>query len=139
MGIFILLAAGLLISGWLYKGGRNKITSVLAGLCTGGVMGSFGMPAGPIMVIYYMSAPVEPQVQRANIIISVGVVLLFMMGGLYFNGAYHKSTVARAVVITPIFMAGAWSGSYLFRIAPVSWFKKVTCLTSAPMAPINRI
>ena len=89
-------------------------------------MGSFGMPAGPIMVIYYMSAPVEPQVQRANIIISVGVVLLFMMGGLFFNGAYHESTVARAIVITPIFMAGAWSGAYLFQIAPVSWFKKVT-------------
>ena len=88
MGIFILLAAGLLISGWLYKGGRNKITSVLAGLCTGGVMGSFGMPAGPIMVIYYMSAPVEPQVQRANIIISVGVHSFFVFS--YANSVSDK-------------------------------------------------
>jgi uncharacterized membrane protein YfcA len=126
MGVFILIAAGLLISGWLYKGGRNKLTSILAGLCTGGIMGSFGMPAGPIMVIYYMSAPVEPQVQRANIVISVGVVLVFMMCGLYFNGAYHETTIARAIVIAPIFMAGAWIGSYLFQIAPVSWFKKIT-------------
>ncbi len=126
MGIFILIAAALLISGWLYKGSRNSLTSVIAGLCTGGVMGSFGMPAGPIMVIYYMSSPVAPPVQRANIIISVGVVLVFMLGGLFFNGAYHETTIARAIVITPVFLAGAWSGGYLFKVAPVSWFKKVT-------------
>jgi hypothetical protein len=126
MGVFILVAAALLISGWVYKGHRNKLTSAFAGLCTGGVMGSFGMPAGPIMVIYYMSSPVEPKVQRANIIISVGAALIAMLLGLIFNGAYHESTIARVIVLTPIFMAGAWFGRYLFNVAPLTWFKKVT-------------
>lgn len=126
MGIFILVAAALLINGRLYKGHRNPLTSAIAGLCTGGVMGSFGMPAGPIMVIYYMSSSVEPPVQRANIIISVSVALVFLLGGLIVHGAYHEATIARAIVITPIFMAGAWLGRYLFNVAPLSWFKKVT-------------
>ncbi|MBT3990601.1 MAG: sulfite exporter TauE/SafE family protein [Rhodospirillaceae bacterium] len=124
MGVFILVVAALLMSGWIYKGQRNVFTSGVAGALTGGVMGSFGMPAGPFMVIYYMSAPVAPPIQRANIIISVGVALLFMLGGLIISGAYHETTIARTIIITPVFLAGTWTGRYLFNVAPLSWFKK---------------
>ena len=47
------------------------------------------------------------------------------MGGLIVNGAYTETTIARSIVIVPIFIAGAWCGRYLFKVAPLAWFKKV--------------
>lgn len=126
MGIFILAAALLLMSGWVYKGRRNTLTSFIAGTLAGGVTGGFGIPGGPFLVIYYLSAPTTPPVQRANIIISVAVAILFLMGGLIVNGAYHETTIARIIFIAPIFILGTWSGRTLFKITPFSWFKKVT-------------
>ncbi len=126
MGVFILAASAVLISGWTYPGKRNLLTSITAGAITGGVTGSFGIPGGPFMVIYYLSAPVEPAVQRANLIISVGVAIVFLIGGLFVAGAYTPETIMRAIVIVPIFVAGSRTGQYLFKVAPTEWFKKVT-------------
>jgi uncharacterized protein len=125
MGVFVLAAALLLISGYTYQGKRTVFSSVFAGALTGGVTGGFGIPGGPFMVIYYMSASDEPPIQRANIIVSVAIAIVFLLGGLIMDGAYTQETIARSVVIVPIFMSGAWCGRYLFKIAPLAWFKKV--------------
>jgi uncharacterized membrane protein YfcA len=126
MGVFVLVATGILMSGWTYSGKRGTLTSLTVGALAGGVTGGFGIPGGPFMIVYYMSAPVEPPIQRANMIISVGVGIVFLLGALLAQDVYTSETIGRSVVIIPIFMAGAWTGRYLFKIAPGTWYKKVT-------------
>ncbi len=126
MGIFVLFAAVLLMSGWTYRGTRGILPSVIAGGLTGGVTGGFGMPGGPFLVVYFLSAPFAADVQRASIIMSISVGIVFLLAGLIANGAYDDVTIARSVVIVPLFLAGNWLGRYVFRIAPSTWFKKAT-------------
>ena len=67
MGAFVLLAAFILIRDLRYKGPRGPVPSFGIGTVTGVIMGGAGVPAGPVMVIYYLAAPEPPAVQRANI------------------------------------------------------------------------
>jgi uncharacterized membrane protein YfcA len=125
MGIFILIAALLMLSGWTYNGLRNYFTSAIAGILAGISTGAFGVPGGPFLVIYYMSSNSKPKVQRANIIITVAVAMWFLLGGLIANGAGTDQTIARTVILVPIFVLGTICGRFIFNAVPSTWFSKV--------------
>lgn len=124
MGIFVLLSAALLMSGWSYRGTRGILPSAIAGGLAGGMTGGFGIPGGPFIAVYFLSAPYEPEIQRASIILSIGSVIVFLLGGLIVAGVYTPATLARAALIVPLFIAGNRLGGLLFRRAPARWFKK---------------
>ncbi len=124
MGVFILLAAFLLMSGWTYKGRRGHFAGGVTGAVSGLIMGAFGVPAGPVFVVYFLSAPVPVSVQRSNIMIVVFVALVVLLGGLIVQGAYTAETLARSVIIAPLFLFGSLTGKRLYQIAPAAWFKK---------------
>jgi len=126
IGVFILAATAVLMTGWAFKGRRSVFTSLAAGAVTGGITGGFGIPGGPFMIVYYLSAPVPPPVQRANIIVTGSVGILFVIIGLAVGGPFDQGTVLRGIIITPLYLAGVWIGRRIFRIAPAAWFKKVT-------------
>ena len=90
------------------------LTSVVTGALTGGITGGFGIPGGPFMVIYFLSAPVAPPNQRANIIVAASVGMVIMIIGLIFGGAYDQATLMRTIIIAPVFLAGTWAGRTLF-------------------------
>lgn len=125
MGVFVLAAALLLMSGWTYKGARGWAPSIISGGLAGGVTGGFGMPGGPFLVVYFLSAPVPPPVQRANLIVTIAIAILFLFGGLVADGVYTPDTIARSILIVPAFMTGTWIGRHIFKIAPAKWFTKV--------------
>ena len=125
MGVFVLATAFILMSGWTYPGRRNIFSSAVAGFFTGGVTGGFGIPGGPFMVVYFMSSKGDPPTQRANIVTCVVMLNLLLLGGLIVNGVYREATLARAAVIVPVFVLGSALGQYLFKIAPLTWFKRV--------------
>jgi uncharacterized membrane protein YfcA len=126
MGIFILVSSAILITGWTYPGKRGVFTSLTAGVLAGGVTGGVGIPGGPFMVLYYLSAPVESSVQRANIIVSRWVGISFLLVGLISQGAYTPETLWRVLILVPLYIGGTKAGQYIFKIAPATWFKKVT-------------
>jgi uncharacterized membrane protein YfcA len=128
MGIFILLAALLMLNGWTYTGKRNSVTSLIAGILAGISTGGFGIPGGPFLAIYYMSSSADPKLQRANIIITVAVAMWFLLGGLLVNGAGTDQTIARTIILVPIFVLGTICGNFCFNIAPSTWFSKVVNL-----------
>ena len=86
-------------------------------------MGGAGVPAGPVMVIYYLAAPEPPAVQRANIMVSVWLLLVIMLANLVMRDAIAAKTTISAVFIAPASIIGASLGQYLFKRVPVSWFK----------------
>jgi uncharacterized membrane protein YfcA len=124
MGIFILLSAAVLILDFRYSGPRGSLPSMSVGAVTGGIMGGFGVPAGPVMVVYYLAAPEPAQVQRANIMFSVWLLLLVMLGNLLARDAIETATFLRSIFIAPASILGAMLGQFLFKRAPVTWFKK---------------
>ena len=126
MGLFILVAGLLMLSGWTYKGVRNSFTSYIAGTFAGVVTGGFGIPGGPFAVIYLISSNLSPRIQRANIIFTVGVGMCFLICGLTITGSYSEQTIARSIILTPTFVIGNVLGKQLFKLAPLNWFNKVT-------------
>ena len=124
IGVFVLLAALLIMSGWVYRGRRGATTSAVTGALCGVVSGVAGV-GGPPVVVYFIAAPEDVEVQRANIVISIGVVILLVFGSMVVGGAVDGGTVTRGVVAAPFYMAGFWVGSRLFAIAPQTLYRKV--------------
>jgi hypothetical protein len=46
--------------------------------------------------------------------------------GLFFQNIYNQEMLLRAEIIAPTFILGVKLGEYIFKIARVNWFKKVT-------------
>jgi len=128
MGIFIICIAILFLRNWKYSGKRNLGTAGLVGAATGGVTGTLGIPGGPIMVMYYLSAPVEPRVQRANILLTGFINTIVFIAGFVFHDVYKQVTVIQSGILAPGFIAGSILGQYLFRVVPAQWFSKATSI-----------
>lgn len=123
MGVFILLAAAVLILNLRYSGPRGTLPSFAVGVVTGVILGGTGVPAGPVMVIYFLAAPDTVQVQRANIMVSVWLLLLIMLVNLLGRDAVETRTMLSAALIAPASILGASLGQYLYKRAPVAGFK----------------
>ena len=125
MGAFILVAAAILMSDLKYAGPRGVGPSLAAGAVTGGIMGGAGVPAGPILVIYYLASSETAAVQRANILLSVWLLLGIMLANLILRDAVETTTFLRAGLTVPASILGAFLGQHLFSKAPVTWFRKL--------------
>jgi hypothetical protein len=122
MGVFVLIAAAVLLTGWSYKGPRGPIIGAAVG-GLGGFITGFASIGGPIPVLYFMSAPGEARVQRANNVISVAVFAPVTLAVFVVTGTLTLETVFRAIVLTIPYMAGLWSGTRLFTVAPAAAFR----------------
>ena len=123
MGLFVVGAAIILILDLQYRGPRGAMPSLGVGLVTGSIMGGVGVPAGPVMVIYYLAAPDAAPIQRANIMVSVWLLQMVMLTNLFARNVVMGETVASAVFIAPAAILGGICGQYLFRHIPLAWFK----------------
>jgi len=102
------------------------LVGVMTGSVTGAISGFFGVPAFPLTAIYLHNAVLAPRVIRANVLSAICCTLSIYLIVLSLHGVYDASIIIRAALLTPIFAAGVYCGKYLFRIAPVEWFKKAT-------------
>ena len=128
MGMFIICFAILFLRNWKYSGTRNFLTTGLVGATTGGITGAFGIPGGPISVMYYLSAPIEPKEQRANILLTGFINTIVFIVGFIFHNVYEQVSVFESGILVPAFIAGSILGQYLFKVAPAKWFNKVNSL-----------
>jgi uncharacterized membrane protein YfcA len=125
MGSFVLMTTLMMIVGGGYTGPRNVFASILVGLTTGGVTGGTGIPGAPIMVMYYLAAKIAPARQRANILTTGSIFSLCVILGLAQNEIYDHKTTLLILILSPVFVIATRLGQYLFRVAPVNWFKKM--------------
>jgi len=127
VGIATLVAATILGLGWAYKGARSIATSGLFGALGGFVGGATGQ-GGPVIVAYFMAAPVEPRQQRASIIAAVTGAVTLGLVYLAIGGALPGRTLALGVAIGLPYVAGVWAGSRLFELVPKQNYRRVTLL-----------
>ena len=125
MGIILILASLMLLSGWKYSGPHNTYAGLAVGGLSGGSLGAFGVPVGQFFALYFLSSAGDTAKQRAHIVIAASCAVTFFVLGLLFEGKVVWSTLFYAAFVTPFFMFGVWVGARLFQIMPFSWFSKV--------------
>ncbi len=125
IGAFVLVSALVLVSNVTYRGPRGMVPSAMVGMLTGGIMGTFGVPTGPVLVIYYLASPEPAPVQRANIILGAFALTAMMLISLSARGVIGLNTLGLAILIAPGSILGAFVGRYLFKTIPTTWFKHV--------------
>ena len=126
MGGIVILVALIMIRGWNYNGPRNMLTSAAAGSFSGFTSGFFGMGA-PGATIYYLSDSIRAAMQRANILIVLGVMsTLTVLGVALAGGADLGSLILGIMLILP-FSLPMWVGARFFRQASNEVYRQV-CL-----------
>ena len=128
MGCVIVCIAILFLRNWTYKGIRNLYTTGMVGIATGGTSGAFGIPGGPIAVMYYLSARIKPAEQRANILLTGFLNTVVFLTGFILHGVYEKVSVVDSGILVPGFIIGSILGQYLFKMMPTKWFSKATAI-----------
>ncbi len=126
MGAFVVAASVLLMIGWRYRGPRGAIPSLITGGLTGGVTGAFGIPGTPFNATYFLSSNVDAVEQRANIITSNAALATVFLGGLLAAGVITKPLLWKTALVVAFWSVASRVGKWLFEVAPVSWFRKVT-------------
>ena len=90
----------------------------------GGINGFAGV-GGPPMVIYFLGAPADTETQRANILITTGLVSMMILVSVAIGGGVTGATMARAAVLLPASLFGTWAGVRLFAAAPGESYRPV--------------
>lgn len=127
IGFFVLIIALILMKGWRYTGDRTGLKGSAARIITGilaGWLAGFGAIGGPIPVLYFMAAPGEAAVQRANNVIAVSALVPMVLVILIYNGDITEQTLMRVALLIPTYLAGTWLGAHSFRKAPAAIFRK---------------
>ncbi len=124
IGVAVIFGAVLMLTGWVYGGPRRIAASVVVGAICGGVNGFAGV-GGPPMVIYFLGTPVGTETQRANILITTGLVSMMILASVAIGGGVSGATMARAAVLLPASLFGTWAGVRLFAAAPGESYRPV--------------
>ena len=114
IGILVLAGALVIGFGWTYKGPRNTASGAAAGALAGYLTGSTGM-GGPPLAAYMLAFPDPADVQRANIVVMTALLITVTLVGLFIAGSFHLETIVRTILLTPVYMFGAWWGGRLFH------------------------
>jgi uncharacterized membrane protein YfcA len=125
VGMTTLVAAALLATGWAYKGARTLLTGALFGGLAGLVNGATGQ-GGPVSVAYFIAAPTGAVRQRANIIVTVGGLVIGTLAALAAGGILTWSVLALGLGLGLPYMAGIAIGSGLFRLLPQQAYRRAT-------------
>jgi uncharacterized membrane protein YfcA len=124
VGLGTIAMASVLLVGWTYRGNRSRTASAMFGALLGVFNGATGQ-GGPIAVAYFISANVEPKLQRANIVTAVMGVTVVLLVVMSFTRILTLDVMLFGLVLAVPFTLGAKFGSYLFAVIPMQNYRRV--------------
>ena len=124
IGVFVLLGAAMLATGWVYRGRRGVLAGGIAGALCGGISGVAGV-GGPPLVIYFLSSPAGADIQRASILIATGYTSVIMLVALAIGAGIELEVLGRSALLFPVSMIGTWLGARTFAVAPHAIYRRV--------------
>jgi len=104
----------LMWSGWKYRGRRSPIASATVGAISGAMMATTSV-GGPPVLLYLLSGNDPPAVNRANIVTYYFLTQFLLIVIVLATGVAGWNALARAVVLFPMMILGAWLGGRLFH------------------------
>lgn len=123
IGVVVLMFAAVMMTGWRYRGPRNRYTGTFVGGLSGWLGGFVGY-SGPPLVLYFLGAPARVEVQRANIVIAIAITVPALVISLAVGGAISGTTLTRSLVTATLYVTGAWLGERVFDWVPKTWFQR---------------
>ena len=124
MGLIVLFFAVVMLLGWRYRCPRNKGTSVLSGAVGGILNGYLGM-GGTWISLYFLSAPEESRVQRANLYISMMTISALTVVPHMAGGTMGRDTWIRGAALLLPYAVGISAGARLFRTTSDQSYRRV--------------
>jgi uncharacterized membrane protein YfcA len=109
----IVAFVAVLWSGWKYRGPRSPAMSAAVGSFSGAMMATTGV-GGPPVLIYLLSFNDPPNVNRANIVTYYFLTGFLLIVIVVATGVAGWQALARAVVLFPMMVLGAWAGGRMF-------------------------
>ena len=113
-----------LMAGWRYEGGKKLWATIGVGGLSGVLMASTSMGNPPVMA-YLLSSRDSVATNRANFTGYFAVTLVALIAMMAVAGLIDGNAVATAAILLPVFMAGAWAGSRLFRQSSETLYRRV--------------
>ncbi|SMF46347.1 hypothetical protein SAMN06265365_11546 [Tistlia consotensis] len=133
IAVVVLLLVVALVAGWRWPRPIGRGLSFATGCVSGLLAGSTGM-AGPPVILMLMSTPgTVAQVRGALILFFfwVGAVFLAIFA---WTGRLDATALLRAAVLLPVYLAGIWAGSHLFRRGGERHFRRAALTILAGVA-----
>lgn len=113
-----------LLTGWRYTGEKKPAVATAIGALSGAMMAATSI-GGPPVLLYMLSGPDRAVTNRANIITYLTLTQIFLLFVMWGVGAVGWPTFWRGAFLAPLFMAGAWAGSRLFRQSGEVLYRRV--------------
>ena len=104
----------LMWTGWKYTGRRSALAGAAVGAVSGAMMATTSV-GGPPVLLYLLSGNDPPRVNRANIVTYYFLTQFLLIVIVLATGVAGLDALARAVVLFPVMVLGAWSGGRLFH------------------------
>ncbi|MCB1463435.1 MAG: sulfite exporter TauE/SafE family protein [Nitratireductor sp.] len=123
----ILAVVGILWSGWIYRGPRTPLVSLLVGTTGGFFGGSIGI-AGPPAIIYWMAARTGAGHVRANLVMLFAITQVAGITGLIVADLFTWDAIVIGLAGIPVYLAGLLVGMKLFGHSTETGYRRVAFL-----------
>jgi uncharacterized membrane protein YfcA len=124
MSAVILAAAGVLWSGWYYRGPRNNAVRLGVGGLSGFLGGACGV-GGPPVILYWMALRTGAGIVRANLLIFFAVTQVLSAAGFAIAGIITREALLLGVLASPVYFVGLQLGARLFGLASETAYKRI--------------
>ena len=109
----VLVFSLLLLTGIRYRGKQRLGTSMALGATSGVLVGATSVGAPPV-ILYLLASSDPPDVTRANLTLFVTIISLAALGALLWRGMLDGPNGMTALLLSPLYLGGAWLGSQLY-------------------------
>ena len=116
-----------LLAGWRYAGAKRLPITLGLGAISGGMMATTAV-GGPPVLVYMLSGPDKAATNRANIIMYFGLTGIVLLAVMAWNGLAAPASIARALLLTPVFWGFSYTGQRLFRKSGEQLYRRVAYL-----------
>ena len=124
IALVVLVFSIILMVGWRHDGEKKSWLSAGVGAVSGVLMASTSLGNPPVMV-YLLSSRDSAATNRANFTGYFAVTLVALIAMMAFTGLIDRGSVVTAAMLLPVFMAGAFVGSRLFRKSSETLYRRV--------------
>lgn len=124
IALVVVAFSALLMAGWRYEGGKKLWATLGVGALSGVLMASTSLGNPPVMA-YLLSSRDAAATNRANFTGYFAVTLVALIAMMAVAGLIDARALLTAALLLPVFMAGAWAGSRLFRRSSEALYRRV--------------
>ncbi len=124
IALVVVAFSALLMAGWRYEGGKKFWATLGVGALSGVLMASTSLGNPPVMA-YLLSSRDAAATNRANFTGYFAVTLVALIAMMAVAGLIDARALLTAALLLPVFMAGAWAGSRLFRRSSEALYRRV--------------